>query len=110
MDFQRRLEENTVFREDRMSEFIQLSKVLDGLATDFGFLGLHFLAMALRIAEHPQLMKTVAYASSNMLDARTTTMIRQSIATEVLILKGEPVSGDEATDEINPVNGILGPT
>ena len=37
-------------------------------------------------------------------------MIRQSVATEVLILKGEPVSRDESTDKVNPANGILRPT
>ena len=39
-----------------------------------------------------------------------TTMITQSITTEVLILKGEPVSRDKHTDEVNPANGILRPT
>ena len=37
-------------------------------------------------------------------------MVRQSIATEIFILKGEPVSRDKATDEVNPANGILRPT
>ena len=47
----RRPEETPVFRDDRMSEMIEVSEVLDSLPTDFGFLRLHIFAMTLRTAE-----------------------------------------------------------
>ena len=65
--------------------------------------------MVLGIAEDPQLMKTITYTLQNTQDARTTTTIRQAIAAEIVILKGEPVSRDEATNEINSANGLLRP-
>ena len=65
--------------------------------------------MALGIAEDPQLMKTITYTSQNTQDARMATTIRQAIVAEIVILKGEPVSRDEATNEINPANGLLRP-
>ena len=61
MNLQGRLEEDTVFRENRMSKQIQLCEVLDCLSMDFGFLLLHVLAMMLRIAEQPQCMETVLH-------------------------------------------------
>ena len=109
MDFQGRPEEDTVFRKDRMSEFVQLSQMLDGLPTNFRFLGLQILAMMLGTTKRPQVKYTVTHTPQYTKDAKTTTTIRQAIAAEIVILKGEPVSRDEATNEINSANGLLRP-
>ena len=66
--------------------------------------------MVLRTAEYPQLMETVTYTSQNTQNAWTATVVRHGMAAMIVVLKRAPVNRDEATDEINPANGVLRPT